>query len=179
MPRLTIRLSDDLLAVLTARVGQDTSVSDMVREALEAYLGVEPSQRPTSRQTFRRTRRQTTFPSSDSAPSVEEIVPQLAVILAEFQQRLTQIEARVDALSDTHRSPVRQRRRTPQPLPQGRDLDPQHWVLGKLCPRGHEYEHTGQTLWRLPGHHCRQCENELARERRQRRRANQTSANPA
>ena len=40
-------------------------------------------------------------------------------------------------------------------------------VLGKLCPRKHDYQGTGQTLLRLPQRVCRLCENEVKRERRQ------------
>jgi hypothetical protein len=39
-------------------------------------------------------------------------------------------------------------------------------VLGRLCPRGHEWGTTGQSLLRLPNQSCRQCENDRRRERR-------------
>ena len=45
--------------------------------------------------------------------------------------------------------------------------DTSTYVLGKLCPRGHEYHGTGKTLLRLPKRHCLPCENEKRREKRQ------------
>ena len=45
-------------------------------------------------------------------------------------------------------------------------FDPTRFVLGTLCPRGHEYEGSGQSLLRLPKHVCPQCDAERARERR-------------
>ena len=63
--------------------------------------------------------------------------------------------------------------RTPQPAPRGTPqpddcppFDAATHTLGRLCARGHEWGRTGQTLLRMPGFHCRQCENERARERR-------------
>jgi Arc/MetJ-type ribon-helix-helix transcriptional regulator len=38
-PRITIRLTPALEALVSARVRQGSSVSDIVRKALEAYLG--------------------------------------------------------------------------------------------------------------------------------------------
>jgi hypothetical protein len=45
-------------------------------------------------------------------------------------------------------------------------FDPAHNVLGKLCPRGHEWGTTGQSLLRRSNHRCRICENEGRREKR-------------
>jgi hypothetical protein len=47
-------------------------------------------------------------------------------------------------------------------------FDPTKYVLGKLCPRGHDYHGSGRTLLRISGHRCMQCEAEKKRERRQR-----------
>jgi DNA-binding XRE family transcriptional regulator len=49
-------------------------------------------------------------------------------------------------------------------------FDPRKHVLGKLCPRGHDYQGTGQSLRRLPAHVCLVCDRERAKERRQARR---------
>ena len=43
-------------------------------------------------------------------------------------------------------------------------------VLGKLCPRRHEWGATGQSLLRRSNFRCRACENESRRERRAARR---------
>jgi hypothetical protein len=43
--------------------------------------------------------------------------------------------------------------------------------LGKLCPRGHDYKGTGQSLLRKINHLCLACDRERAQERRQAKRA--------
>ena len=45
-------------------------------------------------------------------------------------------------------------------------FDTGKFVLGVLCPRGHEYQGSGQTLRRLPRHVCPACDVERTRERR-------------
>jgi hypothetical protein len=45
-------------------------------------------------------------------------------------------------------------------------FDPANNVLGKLCPRRHEWGTTGQSLLRRSNSRCRACENESRRERR-------------
>jgi hypothetical protein len=61
-----------------------------------------------------------------------------------------------------------------QPVPPGLDavppFDTRKFVLGKLCPRGHEYYGTGQTLRRLFRHVCPACDVERTREARQAKR---------
>jgi hypothetical protein len=42
--------------------------------------------------------------------------------------------------------------------------------LGKLCPRGHDYKGTGQSLLRKINHLCLACDRERAKERRQAKR---------
>jgi hypothetical protein len=44
--------------------------------------------------------------------------------------------------------------------------DETKYALGKLCPRGHDYHGTGQTLRRLPSHVCQACDTEAVRQRR-------------
>ena len=50
-------------------------------------------------------------------------------------------------------------------------FDPTRYVLGKLCPRKHEYQNTGKSLLQLPQYKCRTCDAEKARERRQAQRS--------
>jgi hypothetical protein len=50
------------------------------------------------------------------------------------------------------------------------DYDPTKRVLGKLCKRGHEWGHTGQSLLSKRNNGCLECEAEDARERRKRKR---------
>jgi hypothetical protein len=47
-------------------------------------------------------------------------------------------------------------------------FDSRRHVLGKLCLRGHEHGHTGQSLRRVGNMGCLKCEAEHARERRRR-----------
>jgi hypothetical protein len=49
-------------------------------------------------------------------------------------------------------------------------FDTSKFVLGKLCPRGHDYYGTGQTLRRVFRHVCPACDVERTREQRKARR---------
>ena len=51
--------------------------------------------------------------------------------------------------------------------------DTSKYVLGKLCPRGHDYHGTGQSLRHLRRHVCLECDAEAARERRKAKRQRQ------
>jgi hypothetical protein len=51
------------------------------------------------------------------------------------------------------------------------DYDPAKFSLGKLCPRGHDYQGTGHSLLRKHNQSCPQCLNALKREQRARRKA--------
>ena len=62
-PRITIRLTPALEALLSDDVRQGHSVSDIVREALEAYLQARPTARPTDCQTP-----EEPLPASESVP---------------------------------------------------------------------------------------------------------------
>jgi hypothetical protein len=56
------------------------------------------------------------------------------------------------------------------------DYDSSKFYLGKLCPRGHDYHGTGQSLLRKHNQHCRECENESRREGRARKKAAREAA---
>lgn len=47
------------------------------------------------------------------------------------------------------------------------DFDPAKYVLGKLCPRGHDWQGAGQSLLRRSNRHCLACDREKFRERKQ------------
>ena len=49
-------------------------------------------------------------------------------------------------------------------------FDPGKYVLGKLCPRSHDYHGTGQSLLRRSNRHCLACDREKFRERKQAKR---------
>jgi hypothetical protein len=59
-------------------------------------------------------------------------------------------------------------------------FDTTKYSLGKLCPRGHDYHGTGQSLRRLPRHICLKCDAEKTAERRAgRRKAESQDQKPA
>ena len=158
--RITIRLPADLLAAVEAPMRPEESLSDLVRRALQAYV--------------RQMSDTSTAQVSDSTSDTH--LPE------DIRTWMTQITQRLEGLSDTvrrltlpsGRTPLTPGRKPRSPQPQSassasgapQPYDPAKYVLGRLCPRRHEYGTTGQTLLRMPGFHCRQCENELARERR-------------
>ena len=49
-------------------------------------------------------------------------------------------------------------------------FDTSKYVLGKLCPRGHEHGTTGQSLLRISNRHCLACDREKFHERKQAKR---------
>ena len=55
-------------------------------------------------------------------------------------------------------------RETTVPPPAMPPFDTTKYVLGTLCPRGHEYHGTGKTLLHLPKRRFLPCENEKKRE---------------
>src|SRR2546428_3128209 len=57
-----------------------------------------------------------------------------------------------------------------EPLTHAPAFDPRRYVLGTLCPRGHDDQETWHSLLRLPSHGCLECDRQRARERRQARR---------
>jgi len=58
-------------------------------------------------------------------------------------------------------APAEQAETVPEPF------DPSKYVLGKLCPRGHNYSGTGHSLLRLSNRHCLACDREKFHERKQ------------
>jgi hypothetical protein len=49
-------------------------------------------------------------------------------------------------------------------------FDSSKYVLGKLCPRGHDYHGTEQSLLRRSNRHCLACDREKFHERKQAKR---------
>lgn len=100
--RITLRLSDDLLALVSAHVREGESLSDVIREALATQFG-EP-------QTARQTARQTQVPPDGAADMVFEVVSArvsdafaglsaIASDVSDIRQRLEALEGRVEVLS--------------------------------------------------------------------------------
>ena len=107
--KISVRLDPELHALLLARVGQGERVSDVLRTALEAYLGPD---RPTDRPTITPVSDTLSDKVSDLSDSVEALTRQMA----DVQARLAQLSGQESAPLP----PVRPRptmRPTPQQQP--------------------------------------------------------------
>ena len=92
----------------------------------------------------------------------------------------TALERVTDTVTDTttapppkRKAPARQRAVTDTvavTAPALEPFDTTRYRLGKLCPKGHAFGGTGQSLLRTHNQRCRECENESRREKRQARR---------
>lgn len=160
--RLTVRLSPALEARLSDRVRQGGSVSDIVREALEAYLGMCQTDRQTPCQTPE-------APVSDTMSDVSAKLSALASDMADMRARLAQVEAAL--ASRRPRQTPRQTGLSDTPEGPRPAFDPVKHRLGRLCPRGHDWQGTGQSL-RANNHagYCLACNAADVRARRQARR---------
>lgn len=153
--RLTVRLPRELYDALEARAERDhytreaPELARCVREALEHYLTC-----PNIRQT------------RIVPPSVLDYSWQTvnAPELVEANIKQTTILPETDHITEEARAEKRQ----PKNSMSASDLS--KYVLGKLCPRGHEYQGSGQSLLRRANLGCLACDAEKARERREARR---------
>jgi hypothetical protein len=84
----------------------------------------------------------------DRTPDVQEILPGM---MSDMKEAPTESPLVPAILSDTN-------------MPA---FDTTKYVLGKLCPRSHDYHHTGQSLLRRANLGCLACDRDKARERRQ------------
>ena|SRR2546430_7271066 len=80
---------------------------------------------------------------------------------------ITESGAAITALPDT---PKRQPEKTMSAY------DVTKYVLGKLCPRRHDYQGSGQSLLRRSNRHCILCDREKFHERKQAKRHANTAA---
>jgi hypothetical protein len=208
-PRITIRLTPALEALVSDRARQGTSVSDLVREALEAYLGIHQTPRPTHTTSASAS---ATAAADTLADSMSDSMSAAMSDVSDIRERLAQLEQRVEELSASVRqnailsdiqgtldmsalqvsenvsdSRLTQKKRIssiePTTLFDTREssfavlsdtdvppFDTSRFVLGKLCPRGHEYYGTGKTLRRLFRHVCPACDVERTRAARKAKR---------
>jgi hypothetical protein len=103
-PKISFRLSADLQAALAAHVRQHGGrVSDIVREALEAYLGVRPTARPTDQ-----------TPMSDTSDTVSDLAARVGALVSDVARLQERLE-RLDAYRTTRPPRARQRPTPPQP----------------------------------------------------------------
>src|SRR5919199_6556219 len=86
LPRISFRLTPALQDAVAARVRQGQSASDVIREALEAYLGVRQTDRPTP------------MPASDTVSDMSDRLEALASDVATMRERLEALEAAVAAV---------------------------------------------------------------------------------
>jgi hypothetical protein len=155
--RITIRLSPTLAARLAATVGPQDNLADIVSHAIEAYLGEEPSSRQTRQPPV--------------ADTMADMADAMADAMAAIHTRLTALEQRLEALEAT-RASGQQRQPPRQPPHPSTDAataptyDASKYVLGKLCPKRHEYGTTGMTLRRRHNQACPACATEWQQERR-------------
>ncbi len=163
--RITIRIPADLLATVEAHMHPDESLSDIVRRALQAYVRQLSDRRTGS---VSDTLSDMRVPE-DVRMSLAQITQQLREV-SDTVRRFALAPGRVP-LTPGRKPQSPSRPRAIPPDAHAPPYDQTKFILGRLCPRGHEYGTTGRTLLRMPGFHCRQCENELARERRKAQRA--------
>jgi hypothetical protein len=124
---------------------------------------------------------------SDTAAMHHRDTPQaLSQLMAPLIARLDRL---ISLLETQHGTPTPQRRtaatrhsdspgapqrqpphRMPQEGSQDQGYDTSKFVLGRLCPRGHDYDGTGRTLRKHHSGTCMACEREQQRERRRARR---------
>ncbi len=143
--RITIRLTPALEALMSDRVRQGSSVSDIVREALEAYLGVRPTARLTERPTQSTSASaSTSVVSGTMSVSMSDVLSAMLSDIvsdamsasvsdvADIRERLAQLEQRVEALSAS----VRQSSMlSDMPGDTGTPAQPSPQLLGTYDPR--------------------------------------------
>ena len=182
--RITIRLSPVLAARLAVKAGPHGNVAALIREAIEASLAEEPDTRQPGQPRAPGAAASATSPvAATAAERADTLAPAMAAIQARlevFEQRLQALEAitapgRLAATTPCQRQPARPPapRGIPQQTPEETPppdvcppFDATTHTLGRLCPRGHEWGRTGQSLLRCSNHRCRQCDNDQKRERR-------------
>jgi hypothetical protein len=174
--RLTVRLPTDLYTRLEAfAAGRhfhrgSPQLAGCVRDALEEYLT-----RHTRRQTenvpmahvdiMRQTTNGTQVPDVVVSEAKEDTrqtrnTPGAQDVISRQTENQPPLERAADDLEAMPIPPVD---RTPPPAC---DYDATRYVLGKLCPRGHAYGETGQSLLQQSNHKCLVCHREQGRARR-------------
>ena len=122
-PRITIRLTPALEALVSDHVRQGSRVSDIVREALEAYLGACPTPRQTQATAASASASVLSDTLMDTVSDVvsahvSDMSARLSAMVSDvsdIRERLGQLEARLAGLSDTGRQPRPHRRNQPPP----------------------------------------------------------------
>lgn len=180
----------------------DTQLADSVRDALAHYLAC-PHKRQTrngtvsSYDTIEQTTNGTEDSSTDTQQTHNGTVPSMPLGLAEplpLVPYIEQTQKSTESILEADDGNLRQTESTPPMVPDTADVDamppapvaisqqpvqpapgydPTKYTLGKLCPRGHAYHGTGQSLLRLSNRHCLACDREKFHERTQAKRQTQ------
>ena len=130
-PRYTVRLPPALHTLVSDAVRQGQQVSDIIREALEAYFGVRQPPRPTTQSEL-----SDTAVSSSDTPSdtLTDILADTLTRLAALEQRFATLEA---AQPSVRRRPT-QRASSSDTSAAPPSFDSTKFLLGTLCPQGHD-----------------------------------------
>jgi hypothetical protein len=142
--RVTIRLPADLYAQLEASGSHGLPLAAIVCHALVDYLSrqPEPSQHPVALATT----------LAAMAASIEDLRSQVQALSARLDT-LAAIRQPMAATPPRSRQPTAASPAATQTPP----YDPTKYTLGRLCPRGHDYQGTGQSLRRRHNGECAQC----------------------
>jgi hypothetical protein len=170
--KIDARLPVDLAEAVTRYAGEHRcSVGELVREGLQMRL-----------EEFDPLRHLTVAPDVREELTAllreivqEELTPVVA-LLRQLQTTLAEVRHREPSVSQ--REPVVRHRETHAGDPAVDDYDPAKFYLGKLCPRGHEYQGTGKTLLRRHNNGCPQCLNQMKRARRAATKATRQEGQP-
>jgi len=163
-----VRLSDELYAQLQARGRQGIPLAVLVREAIAAYLAEQPEQ---LRQQPEQPGEQPTRAATASPAAIAAIAARVEELALQIRQLITRLDT-LDGIEQPEQPRASERLEQPQ-QPRSSQVppyDPTKFVLGRLCPRGHAYGTTGQSLLRLPSRNCPACVNAHKREQRARTR---------
>src|SRR5262245_37272564 len=104
--RITIRLPEPLVAHLSDRIGQGATMSDIVRQALEAYFfGDTPREHP-GRPTGHAGVSDAITTLSDSVSDIQRSLSDVVSDVADMRHRLAQLEQRQPAAPRPGRTPA-------------------------------------------------------------------------
>ncbi len=113
-------------------------------------------------------------PVADVHPRGNTVIPAVAGTLRVAETLAVEVDEEPDAGVSvpalTSDSPPSQPGIIPGHTVDDKDYDQTTHLLGKLCPRQHEYRGTGQSVLRISNRHCRVCDREKFHERKQAKR---------
>jgi predicted transcriptional regulator len=181
--RLTVRIPSDLYDRLEAFAeGRSFTrgspqLAVCVREALAHYL-ICPDKRQTRNTTLDRwsDRRQTINgtglsdqPIGAQSVSLPEKSTTLEIESREVIRQPENDQTPAQVCPQT-RDDIRQTEKSAQCLTPALEYDPAKHLLGKLCPRRHDFQGSGHSVLRRTNRHCILCDREKFHERKQAKR---------